>query len=55
MRKGSAFVRPVNVVIRVGAPIVTEGMTMAHRDVLIARVRAEIEGLLQEMDAGSLG
>jgi 1-acyl-sn-glycerol-3-phosphate acyltransferase len=54
MRKGSAFVRPVNVVIRVGAPIATEGMTMANRDDLIARVRAEIEGLLQKMDAGSL-
>jgi 1-acyl-sn-glycerol-3-phosphate acyltransferase len=54
MRKGSAFVRPVNVVIRVGAPIATEGMTMANRDDLIARVRAEIEGLLGEMDAGSL-
>jgi 1-acyl-sn-glycerol-3-phosphate acyltransferase len=49
MRKGSAFVRPVMVSVRVGTPIVTSGMTMADRDQLIARVRTEIEALLDEV------
>ena len=47
MRKGSAFVRPVMVSVRVGTPIVTSGMTMADRDQLIARVRTEIQALLE--------
>ncbi len=46
MRKGSAFVRPVMVLVRVGSPIPTAGLTMADRDELIARVRTEIERLL---------
>jgi 1-acyl-sn-glycerol-3-phosphate acyltransferase len=46
MRKGSAFVRPVNVSVRVGPPIPTEGLTLADRDALIARVRTEIERML---------
>ena len=48
MRKGSAFVRPVNVLVRVGSPIPTAGMTMSDRDELIARVRTEIAGLLAQ-------
>ena len=55
MRKGSAFVNPVNVTVRVGAPIPTAGLTMADRDDLIARVRKEIEYLLREVDSRSLG
>jgi 1-acyl-sn-glycerol-3-phosphate acyltransferase len=55
MRKGSAFVNPVNVTVRIGAPIPTLGMTMADRDDLITRVRQEIEDLLKEVDSGSLG
>lgn len=55
MRKGSAFVNPVNVTIRIGAPIPTLGMTMADRDDLITRVRQEIEDLLREVDSASLG
>jgi 1-acyl-sn-glycerol-3-phosphate acyltransferase len=47
MRKGSAFVRPVMVSVRVGTPIVTSGMTVADRDQLIARVRTEIQALLE--------
>jgi 1-acyl-sn-glycerol-3-phosphate acyltransferase len=47
MRKGSAFVRPVMVSVRVGTPIVTAGMTMADRDQLIARVRTEIQALME--------
>jgi 1-acyl-sn-glycerol-3-phosphate acyltransferase len=46
MRKGSAFVRPVMVSVRVGSPIPTTGMTLADRDELIKRVRAEIQGML---------
>ena len=38
MRKGSAFVRPVMVSVRVGTPIPTAGLTMADRDALIAQV-----------------
>jgi 1-acyl-sn-glycerol-3-phosphate acyltransferase len=47
MRKGSAFVQPVTVSVRIGSPIPTAGLTMADRDALITRVRAEIEGLLE--------
>lgn len=54
MRKGSAFVRPVNVTVRVGSPIPTTGLTMEDRDDLIVRVRAEIQELLDEVDAGRL-
>ena len=46
MRKGSAFVRPVMVLVRVGSPIPTTGMTMDDRDELIGKVRTEIEALL---------
>ena len=48
MRKGSAFVRPVTVRVRVGVPIPTEGLTLADRDDLIRRVRSEIERLLAD-------
>jgi 1-acyl-sn-glycerol-3-phosphate acyltransferase len=49
MRKGSAVVRPVHVSIRVGTPIPTAGLTLDDRDELVARVRAEVQALL---DAG---
>ncbi len=48
MRKGSALVRPVRVSVRLGEAISTAGMTADQRDVLIDRVRAEIERLLKE-------
>ena len=48
MRKGSAIVRPVTVSIRIGAPIVTAGRTLADRDDVIGQVRAAIEALLAE-------
>ena len=48
MRKGSAFVRPVNVSVRVGKPIPTAGLTTRDRDALIAQVRAEVQKLLDE-------
>jgi 1-acyl-sn-glycerol-3-phosphate acyltransferase len=46
MRKGSAFVRPVSVTVRIGAPIETAGRTTEDRDEIIALVRARIEALL---------
>jgi len=46
MRRGSWIIQPVHVSIRVGEPIETAGMDMSQRDVLIARVRAQIEELL---------
>ena len=46
MRKGSAFVRPVMVSVRVGSPIPTTGLTLSNRDELISKVRMEIQALL---------
>lgn len=51
MRKGSPIVRPVKVTIRVGRPVPTAGLSINDKDALIARVRAEVQSLL---DAGSL-
>ena len=48
MRKGSPWVRPVVVDVRVGEPIPTAGMTLDDRDTLIERVRGSIEGLRQQ-------
>jgi len=48
MRKGSALVRPVHVSVRIGRPIPTAGLTADDRDGLIARVRQEVERLLDE-------
>jgi 1-acyl-sn-glycerol-3-phosphate acyltransferase len=48
MRKGSAFVRPVHVSVRIGRPVPTAGLTIDDRDTLIERVRAEIQKLLEE-------
>ena len=47
MRKGSAFVQPVMVNVHVGPPIPTAGLTMADRDALIAKVRTNIQTLLE--------
>jgi 1-acyl-sn-glycerol-3-phosphate acyltransferase len=46
MRKGSAFVRPVHVTVRIGEPIETAGMSTDDRDALITLVRSRIEALL---------
>jgi 1-acyl-sn-glycerol-3-phosphate acyltransferase len=48
MRKGSAIVRPVHVSVRIGRPVPTAGLTLADRDQLIARVRTEVQNLLDE-------
>jgi 1-acyl-sn-glycerol-3-phosphate acyltransferase len=46
MQKGSAFVRPVQVTVRIGPPLDTAGMTADDRDTLIDQVRARIEALI---------
>jgi 1-acyl-sn-glycerol-3-phosphate acyltransferase len=46
MQKGSAFVRPVHVTIRIGDPIETRGLSANDRDDVIARVRQRIADLL---------
>ncbi len=46
MEKGSAFVRPVTLTVRIGRPIQTAGVTVAGREALIRKVREEIEALL---------
>ncbi|NUR54457.1 MAG: 1-acyl-sn-glycerol-3-phosphate acyltransferase [Acidobacteria bacterium] len=47
MRKGSPIIHPVTVVIRLGTPIETAGLTMDDRDALVARVRGEVARLLE--------
>lgn len=48
MKKGSAFVRPVRISVRIGRPIPTTGMTVEDRDALIAQVRTDVEKMLAE-------
>ena len=48
MRKGSRLVWPAHVVIRLGEPIDTRGLSIADRDAVIAETRARIERLLAE-------
>jgi 1-acyl-sn-glycerol-3-phosphate acyltransferase len=48
MRKGSPIVRPVRVSVRIGRPVPTAGMTLDDRDELIARVRSDVQRLLDE-------
>lgn len=48
MRKGSAFVRPVTVSVRIGRAVPTAGLTVADRDALIRGVRSAIQDLLNE-------
>jgi len=48
MRKGSALVRPVRTSVRIGKPVPTTGLGLDDRDALIARVRAEVQKLLDE-------
>ena len=46
MQKGSAFIRPVTVSVRVGEPIETAGLGLDDRDMLIERTRTRILELL---------
>jgi 1-acyl-sn-glycerol-3-phosphate acyltransferase len=48
MVKGSAFIRPVTLTVRIGKPIETSGISVEQRDLLIGRVRQEIATLLAE-------
>ena len=48
MQKGSAFVRPVHVTVRIGEPIDTVGMSPDDRDALIEIVRGRIQDLLRQ-------
>jgi 1-acyl-sn-glycerol-3-phosphate acyltransferase len=48
MRKGSAIVRPVRVSVRIGRPVPTKGLTLSDRDELIAKVRSEVQNLLDQ-------
>jgi 1-acyl-sn-glycerol-3-phosphate acyltransferase len=48
MRKGSRLVWPAQVIVRVGEPIETAGLTMEDRDGLIARTREAIQRLLEQ-------
>jgi 1-acyl-sn-glycerol-3-phosphate acyltransferase len=46
MRKGSPWIRPVTVTVRLGAPIETTGLTLNDRDSLVTRARDEVARLL---------
>lgn len=50
MRKGSPWVRPVLVDVRVGPPVPTAGLTLDDRDDLIDRVHEAVAALLTELD-----
>jgi 1-acyl-sn-glycerol-3-phosphate acyltransferase len=51
MRRGSKLVWPARVVVRVGAPIDTAGLTLDDRDRLIGQVRDEVQRMLDETSA----
>ena len=51
MQKGSWFVRPVMVDVRIGEPVETSGYALDDRDQLIEIVRARIEGLKEDLRA----
>ena len=53
MRRGSWIIRPVTITIRVAPPVPTAGLELSDRDDLIARVRHEIELLVQENKASA--
>jgi 1-acyl-sn-glycerol-3-phosphate acyltransferase len=47
MRKGSPWIRPVDVRVRLGPPIETAGLTLDDRETLVNRARGEVARLLQ--------
>ena len=51
MQKGSWFVRPVMVDVRIGEPVETSGYALDDRDQLIEIVRARIERLKEDLRA----
>jgi len=46
MRKGSLVINPVQVRVRIGAPVETAGLTLDDRDQLTATVRQRVQALL---------
>lgn len=46
MRKGSRIVRPTTVSVRIGVPVETRGVDVAHREQIADAVRARVEELL---------
>lgn len=46
MRKGSPWIRPVTVTVRLAPPVETQGLTLDDRDSLVTRVRNEVARLL---------
>jgi 1-acyl-sn-glycerol-3-phosphate acyltransferase len=55
MRRGSWLIAPVQISVRVGAPIETRGLTLDDRDALITQVRAAIESLIRADIAAAHG
>jgi 1-acyl-sn-glycerol-3-phosphate acyltransferase len=47
MRKGSPWIQPVHVRVAFGPPVETSGLKLEDRDILIGRVRGEVERLLK--------
>ncbi len=48
MRKGSAWVHPVTVSVRIGRPVLTAGLSTADRGRVIAQVSEQIQAMLAE-------
>lgn len=48
MKKGSLWIRPVTVSVRLGPPFETAGLTIEDRDLAVTSVRNEVARLLQE-------
>jgi len=48
MRKGSPWVYPVDVSVRIGAPVETAGLTLDDRDQLVQQVRDKVAEMLAE-------
>lgn len=51
MRKGSRLVWPAHVVVRIGEPIQTRGLSIEDRDAVIAETRRRIERLLAQNES----
>lgn len=48
MRKGSPWIYPVRVSVRIGTPVETAGLSVEERDQVVQRVRSGVAGLLEE-------
>jgi 1-acyl-sn-glycerol-3-phosphate acyltransferase len=52
MRRGSPFIWPATIRVKLGAPIETAGLTIADRDRLMAAVRQSMTALLADLRSG---